>query len=326
MYMEVQQNSKTVGFIPLYLKFHSYGEYIFDWEWARGAQAAGIDYYPKLLVGAPYTPAVGHRLLMKARHYEAAGALLQMFCRQHHLSGAHILHCLKEEVGVLSQHGFIKRETHQYHFHNSNFENFDDFLSSLKSRHRKQIQKERARAYDNHLEINLERGSDLSDVDWRRIYALYKNTYERKWGSPYLTAAFFTQMPVAVQHSLLAATARDDTGLIQAMSLSFESDTHLYGRYWGCAQPHDAVHFELCYYRLIQYAIESGKKVFEAGAQGEQKIKRGFVPITIYSAHTFDDPRLHTAVAHFCQNETNQEDRIKEFLGKMAPFKNESDA
>ena len=114
-------------------------------------------------------------------------------------------------------------------------------------------------------------------MDWRRIYALYKNTYERKWGSPYLTAAFFTQMPVAVQHSLLAATARDDTGLIQAMSLSFESDTHLYGRYWGCAQPHDAVHFELCYYRLIQYAIESGKKVFEAGAQGEQKIKRGFV-------------------------------------------------
>jgi len=321
MYMELHHHNKIIGFVPLYLKFHSYGEYIFDWEWARGAQAAGIDYYPKLLVGAPYTPAVGHRLLINQDHYQPAGEVLKRLCHQHQLSGVHVLHCLEQEAQALSEVSFIKRETHQYHFHNSNYENFDAFLASLKSRHRKQIQKERARAYDNGLKLELERGSQLVEDDWKNIYYLYENTYRRKWGSPYLTSLFFTQMPQAIKDSILVATARDDKNQIQAMSMSFESDTHLYGRYWGCAQNLDAIHFEFCYYRLIEYAIQSGKKVFEAGAQGEHKIKRGFIPVTIYSAHAFTDLRLESAVAHFCKSEASQEDRIKNFLGKMAPFK-----
>ena len=321
MHMELRCQDRTVGFVPLYLKFHSYGEYIFDWEWARGAQAAGIEYYPKLLVGAPYTPAVGHRLLMDSEHYPHAGQILRLFCSQHQLSGVHILHCLKQEAQALSEEGFIPRETHQYHFHNADYENFDAFLASLKSRHRKNIQKERARAHASPLSLALVRGDTLSPSDWRRVYQLYENTYERKWGTPYLTSNFFEEMPLAVQQSILVATARDETEKIQAMSLSFESDTHLYGRYWGCDGPQDAIHFEFCYYRLLEYAIEHKKKVFEAGAQGEHKIKRGFVPVTIHSAHAFTDERLQTAIEHFCRSEATQEDRMKDFLGKMAPFK-----
>ena len=313
--------NELLGAIPAFIKTHSYGEYIFDWEWARGAQAAGIEYYPKLLVGAPYTPAVGHRLLMSEAHFENAGKLLRLFCTQHRLSSVHILHCLEQESQALNKVGFISRETHQYHFQNDAYDNFDAFLASLKSRHRKQIQKERARAQASPLSLDLVRGDELSPQDWRRVYQLYENTYQRKWGNPYLTSAFFGEMPQAVKESILLATARDETHEIQAMSLSFESDTHLYGRYWGCAGPHDAIHFEFCYYRLLEYAIENKKKVFEAGAQGEHKIKRGFVPVTIHSAHAFTDERLQTAIERFCRSEATQADRMKDFLGKMAPFK-----
>ena len=321
MHMQLFQEKESLGFVPLYLKFHSYGEYIFDWEWARGAQAAGIDYYPKLLVGAPYTPAVGHRLLMDQQYFEIAATILKSFCEQLGLSGVHVLHCLPEESQALQKAGYISRETHQYHFHNAGYENFDQFLNGLKSRHRKQIKKERKRATDNALTLDLYRGDTLSQEDWERIYQLYENTYQRKWGTPYLTPNFFKNMPSSVQQTVLAAIARDSDGTIQAMSLSFESDTHLYGRYWGCAHAYDTIHFEFCYYRLIEYAIETGKKVFEAGAQGEHKIKRGFVPVTIHSAHVLTDPRLHNAVAHFCKNESNQEDHIKEFLSQLAPYK-----
>ena len=321
MHLELKHLGHVVGYVPLYLKFHSYGEYIFDWEWARGAQSAGIDYYPKLLVGAPYTPAVGNRLLMAPQHYQTAGEILRAFCVQHEISGVHVLHCLESEAKALGDTGFIQRETHQYHFHNPGHENFAAFLSSLKSRHRKQIQKERMRARDNKLTLSLERGDALTANDWMQLYALYENTYQRKWGSPYLTASFFKHLPKTIQQKTLVATARDANNTIQAMSLSWESDSRLYGRYWGCAGAYDAIHFEFCYYRLIEHAITSGKVAFEAGAQGEHKIKRGFMPVPIYSAHVFVNEALQKAVAHFCRRETRHESKIRDFLGGLAPFK-----
>ena len=321
MHLELLRNGESVGFVPLYLKFHSYGEYIFDWEWARGAQAAGIEYYPKLLVGAPYTPAVGPRFLMAREHIGEAGGFLRQFCLRHQLSGAHVLHCLPEESAALAGAGFVGRETHQYHFHNQGYGDFEAFLASLKSRHRKQIKKERERAADNSVTVALVRGTELSADDWAQVYRLYEDTYRRKWGSPYLTPQFFSRMPTEVQETVLLVTARDEAEKIQAVSIAFESETHLYGRYWGCATAYDAIHFEFCYYRFIEYAIKTGKKVFEAGAQGEHKIKRGFVPVAIHSAHVFSDERLQQAVSHFCQSETTQEEKLRNFLNQMAPFR-----
>ena len=305
---------------PAYAKSHSQGEYVFDHAWADAWERAGGRYYPKLQVAVPFTPAPGPRLLLRDPGQAAALiAAIEAVADQHKLSSAHATFVSPEQVPLFEAAGWLIREGTQFHWQNQGYASFDDFLGALASRKRKAIRKERAGAVEG-LTIRHVSGADITEADWDAFWVFYQDTGARKWGQPYLTRKFFSLLGAAMaERVLLIFAERDGRPIAGALNLIGE-DT-LYGRYWGCTEEVPFLHFELCYYQAIDAAIARRLKTVEAGAQGEHKLARGYVPVPTWSAHYIPDAGFRRAIADFLVRERASVESDQEFLGAMTPFK-----
>ncbi len=308
------------GALPAYLKSHSQGEYVFDHHWADAYERAGGQYYPKLQIAAPFSPVPGPRLLLRdpslAPHILAAA---EAVVQQNGLSSAHATFVEEAQLPAFAAADWLIRTGTQFHWRNDGYADFDDFLAALSSRKRKAIRKERAGA-NAAVEILILTGAEITREHWDAFWIFYQDTGARKWGRPYLSRAFFDQIGAKMGDAVVLFLALMD-GQLVAGALNFVGPDCLYGRYWGCAQDVPFLHFELCYYRAIEYAIEHGLARVEAGAQGEHKLARGYVPVPTYSAHYIADPGFRRAIADFLVREKAAVAREIEFLGEMAPFK-----
>ncbi|TPG48252.1 GNAT family N-acetyltransferase [Sphingomonas glacialis] len=313
-------DGKPAGIAPAYAKSHSQGEYVFDHAWADAWQRAGGSYYPKLQIAVPFTPAPGPRLLLRdADQAPALIAAIEAVTDQHGLSSAHATFVAPEQLPAFEAAGWLIREGTQFHWQNQGYADFDGFLGDLASRKRKAIRKERAGAVEG-LTIRHISGADISEADWDAFWVFYQDTGARKWGQPYLTRQFFTLLGQTMpERVLLIFAERDGRPIAGALNLIGE-DT-LYGRYWGCTEDVPFLHFELCYYQAIDAAIARGLKTVEAGAQGEHKLARGYVPVPTWSAHYIPDAGFRRAIADFLVRERASVESDQEFLGAMTPFK-----
>jgi len=326
---------RLVGAVPLYLKTNSYGEFIFDWGWAEAARRAGVRYFPKLVAAIPFTPATGRRLpLLSAADVdspavvEALLAAVRAIAEDEGASSAHVLFCTEAEKAALAGAGYHPRLSMQFHWHNRPerpFESFDDYLSTFRSRNRKQVRKERTVAAGHGLRFATKTGAELDAADWRALRRLYRENVARHGGIPYLTDAFFEIARDTLGHRLVATLAYRG-GEPVAGTINFEKGPHLYGRYWGCVADFQMLHFELCYYRLIERAIERRCTLFEAGAQGEHKLKRGLAPALTHSAHWIRDSRLAKAVAGFVRAEAESVAEEALLYAEHTPFRVSADA
>ena len=295
----VEQDGRAIGAAPAYLKTHSQGEYVFDHGWADAWERAGGQYYPKLQVTIPFTPCPGRRLL--GRQPTALLAALESLTTQNQLSSAHITFCTAEEAVAATERGWLERHGLQYHWFNRGYSSFDDFLGLLSSRKRKSIRKERAAACQD-LDILTLRGDEITQSHWAAMWHFYQDTGQRKWGHPYLSRAFFDQVgPAMGDASLLFLALRDGNAV--AGALNFIGADTLYGRYWGAVEEVPFLHFELSYYRAIDFAIANSLATVQAGAQGEHKLARGYEPVITRSAHFLPDPGFRRAVADFVTGE-----------------------
>lgn len=311
--------------MPLYLKSHSLGEYVFDHGWADAYGRAGGRYYPKLQCSVPFTPATGPRLLVPAggdrtelRRALASAAIT--LAERHQVSSLHITFAEHEEAAAMSQLGLAIRTDQQFHWQNQGFGTFADFLDALTSRKRKAIRRERRDALAAEIEIETLTGNDITENHWDHFFQFYMDTGGRKWGRPYLTRAFFSMIGESLAGRIVLIMAKRG-GRYIAGALNLLGRDIIYGRHWGCAEHHPFLHFELCYYRAIDYAIEHGLARVEAGAQGEHKLARGYVPAKTYSAHWIADPGFRHAIDDYLEMEKRDVDRAMEILGTYAPFK-----
>lgn len=315
-----------IGAMPLYLKGHSQGEYIFDHSWAHAYENAGGDYYPKLLSAVPFTPVPGPRLLTAAAPDPAAaahyliGAMAQL-TERHGVSSLHVNFLEPEQAGMLESAGFLMRHGHQFHWHNRGYRSFDDFLDRLASRKRKAIRKERRKIAEAGLRCRALRGDAITPDLWDAFYAFYVDTYQRKWGGPYLTRQFFDLMHERMRDRVVLMLAFDPNGRPIAGALNLVGSEAIFGRNWGCLEDYKFLHFELCYYMAIDYAIEHGLQRVEAGTQGEHKIQRGYLPVPTYSAHLIPDPNFRDAVARFLERERDHEADLRGYLNEVGPYR-----
>ncbi len=293
-----ERNGETVGVAPAYLKSHSQGEYVFDHGWADAWERAGGSYYPKLQVAVPFTPCPGRRLLGEAPPLLAA---LETVTVQNDLSSAHITFCTQEEAAAAEERGWLMRHGIQFHWANRDYATFDDFLAALSSRKRKAIRKERTAA-NTGLTIETLRGPAITPAHWDALWTFYQDTGRRKWGQPYLTRAWFDAAGDVLGDSALAFIAYRDGAPI-AGALNIVGQDTLYGRYWGCTEDVPFLHFELSYYRAIDWAIANRLSTVQAGAQGEHKLARGYEPVITRSVHFLPDPGFRSAVADFLVRE-----------------------
>lgn len=313
-----------IAVAPLYAKMHSQGEYVFDHNWAHALERAGGSYYPKLQVAVPHTPATGRRFLTRPG-FEDVGkqALIQggvQVTENNSLSSVHITFCTQEEALVGEEMGLMIRKGQQFHWRNNGYADFDGFLSGLNSRKRKNIRKERAQAQGFGGQIHTFTGDELQPEHWDAFWQFYQDTGSRKWGTPYLTRGFF---------DIAQETLRDDMALVLAQrdgrwvagALNFIGADTLYGRYWGCVEHHPCLHFELCYYQAIDIAIAKGLGTVEAGAQGEHKLARGYLPTATWSLHWMRDEGFARAVGNYLQAERDAVDQEIEILTEYGPFK-----
>jgi len=312
--------------MPLYVKEHGFGEYIFDWAWADASHRVGVPYYPKLVSSVPFTPATGRRVLRRedVELEDVAPALREGLLKaaaDTHASSIHLLFLSEAEADALgTDPRFMRRASLQFHWHAEGDEDFDDFLGRLRSPARKAIRKERRVAHELGLELEFRSGEELTPEDYSDLFELYRLGCTLKGSYPYLTRAFFEGLPKRCAARVRVARARDE-GVTLAASLAFEKGAHLYGRYWGSRVEAPMLHFELCYYRLIEHAIASGIQRFEAGAQGEHKLKRGLMPATIHSLHLIRHPGLEAAIAEFLPREAEGLRARIEELNARGPFK-----
>jgi predicted N-acyltransferase len=317
----LRDQGRTVAAMPLYVKGHSQGEYIFDHGWAEAYARAGGRYYPKLQVAVPFTPATGRRFLGDPAHRAALMQAAIGVTQQNGLSSLHVTFCTEDEAQALTGfEGTLHRITQQFHWENHSYARFDDFLAQLSSRKRKMIRKERETARAHGLTIRALTGDQIEPAHWDAFWLFYQDTGNRKWGTPYLTRAFFD----AVQ-----ATMRDDALLVLAFdgdrpvagALNFIGRETLYGRYWGCVADYPCLHFELCYYQAIDWAIAQGLSRVEAGAQGEHKLARGYLPSAVHSLHWIADPGFAKAVARYLDQERRAVGEEMEILTAYGPFR-----
>jgi hypothetical protein len=311
-----------IGAAPAYLKTHSQGEYVFDHGWAEAWQRAGGDYYPKLQVSVPFTPVPGPRLL--GHRPQQLLAAIEAVTVQHDMSSAHITFIDDAAAAECERRGWLVRHGVQYHWLNRGYSTFDDFLASLRHSKRKTIGKERRDAVEE-LEIRTLRGSEIGLHDWDAMWAFYQDTGSRKWGRPYLTREFFDLVGQRMGGSVLLFLACRD-GRPVAGALNFIGRETLYGRYWGCTEEVPFLHFELCYYRAVEWAIEHGLKSVQAGAQGEHKVARGYEPVITRSAHFIPDPSFCKAVAEFLEAEREGVAAEVEWLRSELPYRSSSPA
>jgi hypothetical protein len=322
-------DGRVVGAVPLYLKSHSYGEYVFDWGWADAYERAGGRYYPKLQCAVPFTPVTGPRLLVNAdlpadAREQVADSLvagLEEVARRHAVSSLHVTFPTRPERDRLAGADFLPRQGLQYHLQNPGYQSFDDFLAALQSRKRKQIKRERREVAESGLRLRRLTGSDLKTRHWDAFYAFYLRTADKRWGFPYLTEAFFHEIGRRMPERILLVMAEEADGTPVAGALNLIGRHALYGRNWGAIEDYDFLHFEACYYQAIEFAIETGLSRVEAGAQGEHKIQRGYLPVATHSAHWIADPALEQAVSDFLQRERRAVDRQIAGLSQHSPYK-----
>ncbi len=319
------QSGTLIACMPCYLKSHSQGEYVFDHGWADAYLRAGGRYYPKLQASVPFTPVTGKRLLVRAcddaREREALllQAAVQVTDRLG-VSSLHVTFLTRAEWQLAGEMGLLQRTDQQFHWQNDNYRSFDDFLVSLASRKRKAIRKERRDALADGIEIEWATGSDLTEAHLDAFFAFYMDTGSRKWGSPYLTRECFSLLGESMADQILLILAKR-AGRYIAGALNFIGADTLYGRYWGGIEEHPFLHFEVCYYQAIDFAIARGLARVEAGAQGAHKLARGYLPSETYSAHYIADPALRRAVADYLKRERRAVAREIALLSEDAPFK-----
>ena len=313
----VDRSGRTTAAAPAYLKTHSQGEYVFDHGWAEAWERAGGAYYPKLQVSVPFTPCPGRRLLGEDRN--ALLAALETVTVQNGLSSAHITFMHPEETALAQRRGWLMRDGIQYHWFNRGYSSFDDFLGRLSSRKRKAIRKERAAACEG-LEIIALRGTEIEPAHWDAMWRFYQETGSRKWGRPYLTRAFFGGIGQAVGEAALMFLALRQ-GAPVAGALNFIGQDTLYGRYWGAVEDLPFLHFELSYYRAIEWAIDNGIGCIQAGAQGEHKLARGYEPVLTRSAHFLPDPGFRQAVARYLEGEREAMRQELEWAEGALPYR-----
>ena len=309
LHLVVEAGGELIGCAPMYLKSHSYGEYVFDWGWANAYERAGGTYYPKLQVSVPFTPVPGPRLLLRPEVGAPARGMLAhalvSAAEQLNVSSLHVTFCREDEWDTLGNAGLLKRQGVQYHWHNRGYGTFDDFLGTLKSSKRKTIRKERARVGEQGLSIEVLTGDTLTPDIWGAFYPFYLSTVDKRWGSAYLTRRFFARLGETMPERVVLMMARHG-GRYVAGALNLLGADTLYGRVWGCRREFEFLHFEACYYQAIEFAIRHGLARVEAGAQGPHKLQRGYEPVATSSAHWIRDPGLRDAVERFWVQERRE--------------------
>src|SRR5262252_6541960 len=314
-----------LGAVPCYVKSHSRGEYVFDHGWAEAYERAGGSYYPKLQVSVPFTPATGRRLLVRpgpdedAARVGLAAGLVEL-TRLRDASSAHLTFLTEPEWHFLGANGFLQRTDQQFRWENSGYASFADFLAALAARKRKIIKRERRDALSADIAVEWLTGSSLTESAWDCFFAFYMETGSRKWGRPYLTRSFFSLVGESMGDRILLVMAKR-AGRYIAGALNFIGSDTLFGRHWGAIEHHPFLHFELCYYQAIEFAIASKLARVEAGAQGEHKLARGYLPVTTYSAHYIVDPALRRAVADYLKRERAYVAATGSELAAMGPFR-----
>jgi len=326
-YVTAHAGNVMIAATPLYAKGHSQGEYVFDHNWAHAYENAGGRYYPKLQIAVPFTPATGRRFLIKPGFEEVGQAALMQgaieVAKTNQLSSIHATFCTEAEARVGQELGLLHRTGQQFHWVNQGYADFDAFLADLSSRKRKNIRKERATAQDFGGDIRCYTGDAIQPHHWDALWVFYQDTGSRKWGSPYLTRAFFDIMHQTMREDILLIFAeRDGRPIAGAMNL-IGQDT-LFGRYWGCIEHHTCLHFEICYYQAIDWAIAHGLGRVEAGAQGDHKLARGYMPVTTHSLHWIADAGFADAIARYLVAEREAVADEIEVLTDYGPFRNET--
>ncbi len=327
IYLLAEADGRLVGGVPAFVKSHSYGEYIFDWGWANAAARAGLEYYPKLVIAAPATPATGTRILLARDLGEAAAAVrkaliasVRAIADETSCSSIHWLFCTAEEQAQLAEAGFFPRASYQFHWKNRGYGTFDDFLGALMSRKRKQLRKERARAQGQIERLAWIGGRDLDEARLDDLDRFYRQTTDNHGGRDYLRPGFFHALAKALPDAMqMVEVTREGTRIAGALFL--ETDQALYGRYWGTDVHVDLLHFETAYYAGIDRAIERKLPLFEAGAQGEHKLLRGFEPSPTYSAHWVRHPGLSAALEDYCVREAASVEETMAELAKAGPYR-----
>lgn len=317
----LREEGRVVAAVPMYAKGHSQGEYIFDHGWAQAFERAGGRYYPKLQIAVPFTPATGRRFLGEARHREVLLAAAVSVAARNRLSSLHVTFCTGEEAEALAgAEGVLHRVTQQFHWENNGYASFEDFLAQLSSRKRKMIRKERETARASGLTIRALTGDEIEPGHWDAFWQFYQDTGARKWGTPYLTRAAFTRFHDTMRNDMLLVLAFDGARPV-AGALNFIGRETLFGRYWGCVEDHPCLHFELCYYQAIDWAIANGLHRVEAGAQGEHKLARGYLPTPVHSLHWIADAGFRAAVERYLIEERRAVDEEIEVLTQYGPFR-----
>jgi predicted N-acyltransferase len=305
LWTQEAQGERLAAAVPLYLKAHSYGEYVFDWSWAEAQERLGRPYYPKWLVAVPFTPVVGSRLIARdaAARQAAAQALVERVGARR-LSSLHVLFAPHEQILALAGAGLLLREGLQFHWRNCGYGGFEDFLAALTQPKRKKIRAERRKVLEAGVTLERRVGAQITEADWVFFFRCYENTYVEHGGSPYLNLDFFLRLARDLPgHLLLVRALREGRPVASALGVYDRTRAALYGRYWGALEAIPCLHFECCYYQMIEFAIEQGLQVFEGGAQGAHKLARGLDPVPTWSAHWLREPALHDAVAHFLARE-----------------------
>ncbi len=313
--------NRLVGAMPLYEKTHSWGEFVFDWSWAQAYRQAGLDYYPKLVSTAPFTPASSGRLFVSDP--ELPAVLLQAalaYAEKTDQSSLHVLFPREDELRICEEAGLKIRKDCQFHWHNHNYRSFDDFLATFSSKKRKKARRDRRHVAEAGIRFRWLTGHELDSAIWADVYQLISLTFLRRGSMPYFSFEFFVEVATRMPDNILVVLAEENRQPTAA-AVFYVSDDVLYGRYWGSDSQYNALHFETCYYQGIDFCIANGKKIFEPGTQGEHKISRGFTPVSTWSAHWLARPEFFAAVAKYLESEERHIDRYIEAVDTHSPYR-----
>jgi predicted N-acyltransferase len=330
-HLRLRDGGETLAILPAWQKSHSYGEYVFDWAWADAWRRMGLAYYPKLLTAVPFTPATGPRLLLRpdlepASLWATLAEQMPDIAARLGLSGWHVLFPEAADAAALAEAGLHTRHQVQFHWYNHGYRDFDDFLDRFASRKRKALRRERRRVEEQGLSLSMRDGTELSEADWLAFHRFYQMTYAKRSGhGGYLTREFFLDVAPRLGKQVVMATAQEGSRPV-AGALYFRDARTLYGRYWGCVQEYDCLHFEACYYQGIEYCIREGLERFDPGAQGEHKIQRGFEPTTTLSCHWVAQPELAAAIDDFTRREQEHVELYRKDACSLLPFKAAADS
>jgi predicted N-acyltransferase len=326
-HLTLQHDGELRAAMPLYEKSHSWGEFVFDWAWAQAYERAGLSYYPKLVSAVPFTPAQSPRLLLRdPDDQEGATALLRAaidLAADTECSSLHILFPTANDRQMMQDSNLKLRKDCQFHWHNQDYADFDEFLLTFSAPKRKKVRQDRRRVTDAGITFRRVHGRDLDEAAWRLVYGLISITFMRRGSMPYFDLSFFTSISASLPDNILVVFA-ELNGTTIAAAVFYESPHVLYGRYWGCDGYYDALHFETCYYQGIEYCIETGKRVFEPGTQGEHKIARGFTAVETFSAHWLRHPEFFAAIGDYVDEESRHIDRYMQIVDDHSPYRSDS--